>query len=76
MMDWATMRAQDDELFRKLGLWTTSEGDQIHVNNMSTKHIENSIRMVYRNSISTDWIRVLVAELDKKNHQHNFDKYL
>ncbi len=43
---------------------------------MSTKHIENSIRMVYRNSISTDWIRVLVAELDKRNHQHNFDKYL
>ncbi len=50
--------------------WTTLRGKKIMVTDMSTLHIENSIKMIKRNGyknkeISRKWVEILEYELEK-----------
>lgn len=51
------------------GIWTTKNGEKIHVSNMTTSHIKNTIKMMERNDkedLLLPWIKRFEEELDKR----------
>ena len=51
------------------GVWTTKEGKRIPIRQMSTRHLENTIRMLERNNsgdIYFPWICRMQEELDRR----------
>ncbi len=66
--DWEQIRDEiEDEA--EYGVWTTKDGEQIPVEEMTTSHIQNTIAFIKRTD-QTDmylpWIRVFEHELERR----------
>lgn len=51
------------------GWWTTKDGRKIHVRNMESEHIQNTIRLLERNNekdIYMPWINRFKRELERR----------
>ena len=51
------------------GVWTTKDGQRIHIQDMTDSHIRNTLNMLIRNNdfdINIAWIEVLSKELKRR----------
>lgn len=65
--------ANDIYMIRKAeaerGVWTTKDGQRIHIQDMTDSHIRNTLNMLIRNNdfdINAAWIEVLSKELNRR----------
>lgn len=56
-----------DELTGEI-LWETKTFDLIPVSQMTTSHIQNTLRMCIKNNWRTEYIPVFQKELEKRNN--------
>lgn len=57
---------QDMELLKSNKIWTTRDGDEIPVKNMTKQHLINTVNMLKRNNSDREWIKVLEDELKSR----------
>lgn len=55
-----------DELTGEI-LWETKTFELIPISQMTTKHIQNALRLCVKNNWRTEYIQVFQLELDKRN---------
>ena len=56
-----------DEIANKHAkIWTTMNGERIHVKDMTTKHLQNTINFLIRNDGDKEWIDILKEELSRR----------
>ena len=54
------------------GIWTTASGEEIHVSEMETSHIVNTIKYLERKDFKDlylSWIEMLKKELDRRKNK-------
>lgn len=50
----------------ELGLWTMKNGNEIHVSDMTTSHLQNAINMIDREDWRLHWKQRLTEELNSR----------
>jgi len=49
--------------YRKIYIWTTKDGKEIEIQNMTTEHIKNTVAYLIRKKDDSGWIEILEKEL-------------